>query len=178
MIKLTNSQRISVGAMVVALNLLFLYAASVLPTLRIASLVMSSLFVYCLTGEKEYASGIITFIVTSVLALIILPDKILLAPYVMLLGHYGIFKPIIDEKVKDRIMNIIIKIIYCNVFSGIGIAVCSMILNFDFESLGIELPHYLIAIIAEVAFFLWEIIYSLCTRIYNAQIRSRLLPKR
>ena len=54
MLKLSPAKQITLSAMCIALTVLSLYAAAVLPTMRIACYFLSSVFVYILCAEQAY----------------------------------------------------------------------------------------------------------------------------
>ena len=72
--RLSPAKKLTIGAMVCALTLLFLYAATVLPTMRIACYFLSAIFVYALSYEGAYASAILSFLATAALAFFLLPN--------------------------------------------------------------------------------------------------------
>ena len=115
--KLGLSQKLTLGAMICALTLLCLYAVTILPVGRIALYFLSSVFIYALTCERAYLSALTSFMATSALAFLLLPEKTSFYAYVGLLGHYGIFKIVIDSHVSDRFLRFLIKLLYCNIFT-------------------------------------------------------------
>lgn len=176
--KLSAANKVTLGAMICALTLLCLYAGNTLPTGRLACIFLSSVFVYALACEGAYASALLSFAACSCLAFFVLPNKLLLVPYCFLLGHYGIFKSFIEKKLHDRSMQLIIKLLYCNALTAAGVAVATLILNYDIMTMLPKLPVWLIVMIAEVAFVAYDVVFSLVCRIYEARIRNSILPRR
>ena len=85
--KLDTNKQIALGGMIIALNLLALYAAATLPAPRIALYFLSSLPVYILACEGAYLSAVVTYVATSALSFFLLPNPFALIPYALLLGH-------------------------------------------------------------------------------------------
>lgn len=176
--KLTPAKTLTMGAAVCALTLLFLYAASVLPTGRIACCFLASLFVYALAYEGAYGSAILAFLAASALAFFLLPQKATLIPYLTLLGHYGIFKRAVDMNVPGRAGRFIAKWLYCNIFTACGALAAAKILKTELFSLPAEIPVWTLAIGAEVAFILYEILFTVAARFYENRIRNIFMTKR
>ena len=114
MLKLSPAKQITLSAMCIALTVLSLYAAAVLPTMRIACYFLSSVFVYILCAEQAYLSAFLVYAASVALGLLLLPSKAALIPYALLLGHYGIFKTFLDEHIGDRLVGSVLKLLYCD----------------------------------------------------------------
>lgn len=106
--------------MCTALGVLCLYAAAVLPTGRVALYFLASLFVYVPAAESAYLGAVGVYLATGVLSLLILPSRAAAAPYIVLLGHFGIFKTWFDSVMPDKVVQSAVKVLYCNVFTVLG----------------------------------------------------------
>ena len=100
--RLSGAKLISLGAMCTALGVLCLYAAAVLPTGRVALYFLASLFVYVPAAESAYLGAVGVYLATGVLSLLILPSRAAAVPYIVLLGHFGIFKTWFDSVMPIR----------------------------------------------------------------------------
>ncbi len=176
--KITLTQKLTLGAMVCALNVVCLYATSVFPSGKLALYFLSGLFVYALTVEKAYISSIVSFLASSLLAFLIIPNKLVIIPYVCLLGHYGIFKTFIDEKIKDGIGRILLKLVYSNLFFALAAALAYYVFNVCLAGIALTLPIWLLVIIAEIALVVYDFLYLICEKIYENRIRRFIIPKR
>lgn len=176
--RITAAQKLTLGAMTTALTLLALYAASMLPTGRVACYFLSSVFVYTLCSERAYLSAFAAFLATAILAFFILPDRTALLPYVFLLGHYGIVKTWLECTLKDQVIIWVLKLFYCNIFTGLGIFSAIRLLNVDILALLPQLADWLLVLLAEVAFVTYDVIFTVAARLYDARIRRAILPRR
>ena len=176
--KLSPAKKITLCAMVCALSLLFLYAASVLPTMQIACYFLSAVFVYALAYEGAYFASILTFIATALLAFFVLPDKTPLIPYVMLLGHYGILKRAVDMHIPTRVGRFLVKLLYCNVLTALGVFIVLEVLGLPLLSMLSGFPIWALVLIAEAAFIVLELLFLFVARFYEAKIRHLILPRR
>lgn len=178
MMKLSESKKISIGAMVIALNVVILYAASVLPTGRLACYFISSLFIYALICERAFLTAFVSFAATVGIGFMLLPNKTALIPYALLLGHYGLFKRFIDLRIEDGAIRLVIKLLYCNLFTGIGVGGALAIFGSQWMEYLPQIPVWLLVIIAQAAFILLDYLYALCQRFYEARIRKFIAPRR
>ena len=164
--------------MVCALTLLFLYAATVLPTMRIACYFLSAIFIYALSYEGAYASAILSFLATAALAFFLLPNKNALIPYVTLLGHYGILKRAVDMRIPTRMGRFLTELLYCNLLTALGVFICISVLGVNILSLLPAIPVWALVLIAEAAFLVFELLFTVIARLYEARIRNIILPRR
>lgn len=178
--KLDPAKIISLGAMCAALSVLSLYASAVLPTAKLAFYFLSSVFVYMLTAEEAYAGALISFLASALLSFVLLPDKLYLAPYVALLGHYGIFRTWLDRRLGDRLLGFLLRMLYCNLATAAGILSAVYVFQFDLAAFGALLPFpSWVAIPAlEAGFALFDFLYWICQKIYEERIRTYLVPRR
>ncbi|HWS29885.1 MAG TPA: hypothetical protein VN512_07160 [Clostridia bacterium] len=177
--KLSASKQITLGAMVVALTVLMLYAASVLPTAKLACYFIASLFVYALSFEGVYGAAILSYIASSLLAFFLIPDKLSLIPFFALLGHFGIFKAFAQTHIRDRFIRFFSYLIYCSVFTAAGALAAFYLLGFNIlENIPLGLPVYAAVLILEAVFVSYAVLFMFCQRFYENRIRDNLLPKR
>ncbi|HWR19780.1 MAG TPA: hypothetical protein VN608_09165 [Clostridia bacterium] len=177
--KLDTTKQITLGAMVVALTVLMLYAATVLPTLKLASYFVASLFVYALSFEGVYAAAILSYFASSFLAFVLIPDKLSLIPYFALLGHFGIFKAFAQTHTRDRFIRFFSYLIYCSIFTAVGALAAFYLLDFNIlQNIPLGLPVYAAVLILEAVFAVYAVLYTFCQRFYESRIRNTLLPKR
>lgn len=177
--RLSLSYRLTLGAMIAALTLLALYAATVLPTGRIACYFLSSIFIYVLVCEKAYASAIACFLAICGLAYLLIPDKTTLMPYAFLLGHYGIFKQIADTRISHTIPRVLAKLIYCNLWTSPAVYIAAKVLGASqLTQLLPDVALWILIIAAEFAFVAFDLLYAFCQRIYEANIRKSLITRR
>lgn len=175
--KMSASQKLTLGAMTVALTLLSLYAASILPAGRLVCFFLSSFFIYSLVCENAYFSAFTAFLACAALTFLLIPDKNSFFAYVVLPGHYGIFKTYADRRIKDGVMRFFAKLLYCNVFACAGIYIAMAAVGPDLKNSLPQIPLWLLAAIAEAAFILYDFVYTVSQRIYEARIRGFMLSR-
>ncbi len=161
---------LSLAAMFSAFSLLFLFLASMLPSVQLIMYFLSSVFVMGLMLEESYGAAVLSAMVVSVLGLLILPDKTLLLPYVFFFGHYGIGKYLIEKR-RRRGSAMILKYIYFNAALALLYFTAKSLL---FSQIPFDLPLIAFIIIMEIAFLVYDFLFSKVTLYYNERIRRRL----
>jgi|AGTN01.1.fsa_nt_gi hypothetical protein len=170
-----TAHRVSLTAMFASMSLLFLYLASILPTVSIAMFFLSSVFVMGLVLEEEIGLAFLMFAAVSLLSLLLIPPQSLLViPYVLFFGHYGIGKYYIETRIRDKIVRYILKLLYYNVALVLMYLLVSEVLLGDILSAGIA--YWLLILLAELAFVIYDFIFTKVTGYYFNRIR-RLLMK-
>ena len=169
-----TAHRVSLTAMFAAMSLLFLYLASVLPTMRIAMYFLSSVFVMGLVIEEEIGLAILMFIGVSLMSLLLMPDITRVLPYVFFFGHYGIGKYYIQTRIKDKIAAYVVKLIYYNVAVALVYLLARELIFKDVAFA--ESMFWLFVVLAEVAFVIYDFLYDKVTSFYFNNLR-RLLMK-
>lgn len=169
-----TAHRVSLTAMFAAMSLLFLYLASVLPTMRVAMYFLSSVFVMGLVIEEEIGLAILMYISVSLLSLLLMPNPLLRAlPYVLFFGHYGIGKYYIQTRIKDKVAAYIVKLIYYNIALTLIYLLAQEIIYEDV--LGSGIAFWLFVVLAEAAFVIYDYLYDKVTTFYFNNIRRMLM---
>ncbi|MEG1560047.1 MAG: hypothetical protein RRY79_03825 [Clostridia bacterium] len=176
--KLSSTKKLTLGAMVVTLTVLSLYLTVAIPYVKMACLFISSLFVFILADEGAYLSAVLSYLAATAIAFFIIPDKLIWAAYAILCGHFGIFKTFLGTKLKDPVIGFALRLLYCNVFLGIGIAVAIYIIGFDIGTLNLTIPLWAILIVLEIALVAFDILYSFMQKIYIFRFKNLLISKR
>ena len=171
-----SAHRVSLTAMFASMSLLFLYLASILPTMNIAMFFLSSVFVMGLVLEEEIGLAFLMFAVVSLLSLLLMPDKLLVIPYVIFFGHYGIGKYYIETGIRDKVIRYVVKLLYYNI-ALVLIYIVTLLINTDVLSdvMYFDVALYILIPLAELAFVLYDYLFTKVTAYYFNHIRRRLM---
>lgn len=162
--------------MVAALNVLCLYAASALPVGRIPFLFLASVFICILTSEKAYLSALIAYAASGILAYWFVPDKLPALAYIMLLGHYGITRAAL-KRMQSRLLPALIKLFYCDIFAAAGLYLLYVVFAQSLP-LPAAIPVWVLVLVAQVAFILYDVLYGACEAIYQSKFQRIIMPRR
>lgn len=165
-----KARSIALNGILGALAVICLLLAAVLPTGRISMYSLSSFFIAVSIIEGGIGIGWIFYLVTGLLAFIVIPEKSVVILYVIFFGIYGIVKYYV-EKINNIVVEYMLKFVYFNACVTIALFVIKGIFQFDkFD----KAPFWLVLIIAEVVFFLYDFVYTLFINYYVSKIRSKL----
>lgn len=165
-----RTKRIALNGILGALAVICLLLAAILPTNRISLYALSSFFIAISIIENGIKAGWIFYGATSLLAFIVVPDKLGLIPYAVFFGLYGIVKYYI-EKLNRIVFEYILKFVYFNACMGIAVFAASEFLGYPLTS---GLPWWLLIIILEMVFFAYDFVYTLFINYYREKLRTKL----
>jgi uncharacterized membrane protein YedE/YeeE len=154
----------ALGGIMLALSVVTLFLASFVPGFELTLYAVSSLYTAVMIMETRVKGGGLFYIASSILALLLVPNKAAVLPYLFFFGLYGIVKFYI-EKIRKQPVEIILKLIFFNASIGSGI------LLFKAAFLGnIHLPEYsniLLVLGAQPLFLLYDYIFTLLIAFYK-----------
>ena len=181
MAKMSFSQRITLSAMVIALNTLFLYASEVLGGMRLFFCFLSALPVQILLTEDLKAEGWLSFLATVMLAFLLCPDRFSWFFYVALLGHYGMMRAFFRRYINTVWVRGLFLVLYCNVGCAFALWILNTVAGVPYDSF-LDLGKFpfppLLLLMVEAAFFLLEGLYEGFVRLYITKLRARLFSHR
>ncbi|MBE7034609.1 MAG: hypothetical protein E7402_00595 [Ruminococcaceae bacterium] len=106
-------KKISFSAMAMALSIICLYGASILPTGRLVTLALASLFCAVVSSQYGVRYGITVYIGTSLMALLFIHRRTFVYAYVLFAGYYPIVKLYI-EKMDRLLAEWLVKMLFFN----------------------------------------------------------------
>lgn len=162
-------KKLTVAAILAALCVIFLYLGSLLPAVKISAVALSSLLpaVAVIHCGCFWAAGV--YAVAGALSLLLLPDKTCAIWFLLVLGHYGIFKSLI-ERVPNRVVEWVLK--------NVLFALCITLMFLFFRTFFLAaLPHYaewLLFAGLLICFILYDIAFSALISFYCRRIRPHI----
>ncbi len=166
-----KTYQISLGAMLTVLSLLTLYLSAVLPAGQLTLYFLSAVFIAPMLYERQPRAAFLVYVTTSVLSLLIMPGMILSLPYILLFGHYGIGKYLIEENC-HRKRAYLYKWIYYNICMILIYFTCFQVVAGE-ALRSLAWPWLLVG--AQVAFVIFDFLYSRVIVLYKRYIRRALI---
>lgn len=173
--KLSLSRRLSLGAMVAALTLLFLYASEVLTGFRFLCAALSGFFIVILTEEDLFGTAWLCFLTVSILGFLLCPDHISWFLYVTLIGHYGIVRRFFRRFITVPAVRSVFTVLYCNLGVALGLWAIYTVAGVDVLSSLPNIPVVVLILIVEAVFFLLDVLFEAATGLYQKRVRRFLL---
>ena len=163
-----NRKSTAISGILAALVVITLYAESVIPTAKLSLYALSSFFVAIIIIEGGGRAGWLFYLVTSLLVLIIVPDKVGLMPYFVFFGVYGILKFYI-EKMHRIVPEYVLKLAYFNICLILALFIIKNLLAVNISS---SVPLWLLIISLEVVFLIYDYVYTLFIQFYLEKIKK------
>lgn len=152
-----NSKFITYGGVFTALGMILIYVSAYLPTSKLSLLCVTSLIIIfsILTIGSKYS--LIVYFATSSLSLIIIGFKAAPITYIIFFGIYGFVK-LYTEKLKNRVIEYIIKYLYFNLAITIFYLLYKSIFGF---AVNLKYPIIILIVIFEIVFIVFDYILTL-----------------
>lgn len=165
-----DARKIALGGVLGALAVICLFLATVLPTNRLSFYALSSFFVAVMVMEWGIKAGWLFYAATSLVAIVVIPEKLEAVPYFLFFGIYGILKYYI-EKINKQVFEYVLKFAYFNLCL---LAAWFLIRQIFALSINIQLPWWGIIAVLEVVFFLYDFVYTLFIGYYRNKLKPML----
>ena len=173
--ELPRSRRVSLGAMVETLTVLFLYASEVLTGFRFLFATLSGFFIVVLTQEDLFGTAWLCFLSVSILGFILCPDRMSWFLYVTLIGHYGIVRRFFQKFITVPAVRSVFTVLYCNIGMVLGIWAIYTVAGVDVLSMLPDIPVIVLILIVEAVFFLLDILFEAASNLYQKRFRRFLI---
>lgn len=170
------AKRIAFSAMLMALAVVSLFGASVLPTAKIAILAITSVFGAITVAEYGAKYGTVHYIGVSILAFLLVPKKMMVIIYFIFLGYYPIVKMYI-ERINKRGAEWFIKLLVFNLFLVIAYFIFNAFFLPAMESVTVLIAvRYLPALIvaSEAVFVIYDYVLSYIITYYYKVVRTKI----
>jgi len=119
-LKRSNTFKIALGGICLALTIIFMFAGSIVPGIELTLFALSSFFTAVMILETGLGGGVIFYLAAVILGFILAPDKLAIIPYIGLFGYYGIVKYLI-EKANSAALQIGLKVIFFGAVLAVGV---------------------------------------------------------
>lgn len=165
----TRVKKITLSGILLGFTVICVFLASILPTSRLSLYAISSLFIAVIIIEFGTKAGWSFYIASAVLTGVLIP-RLEVLPFIVFFGLYGLAK-LYFEKVKSRILEYILKIVYFNICMCLGLVFLK-----EFILAGVELtaPVYIVSILMEIVFLIYDYVYTLFIRFYSSTLKPKL----
>lgn len=168
--KTSFDKKLVVAGVLAALSVIILYLGCAIEVLDLTMSAIVSLLVVVIVIEMGYKYAWLTYIATSILSIIILPQKSPAIFYACFMGFYPIIKSYL-ERINSALARWIIKLVVGNAALALMFILMSLFLPDEFEGGWLMLVTYLLGIIA---FLMYDVALSKLITLYFVRIRDRI----
>ena len=163
-------KRIVVCGALVALSVIILYLGCAIEVLDLTMSAIVSLLVVVIVIEMGYNYAWLAYVATSILSILILPQKTPAIFYACFMGFYPIIKSYV-ERIGSSLIRWTIKLVTGNAAIGLMLLLMSYFVPDELESIGIVVITYLLGV---AAFVLYDIALTKLITLYFRMIRDRI----
>lgn len=165
-----RTRYITVTAMLTALTVVLLYISSLIPSGRIGMSAIAGLIAAAAVIEFGISAGAACFVSSSVIALVILPQKSGAILYLMFFGYYPILKSLFERQ-KKRAVEWTLKIVLLNA----ALTASYLLWRYGFlPDITIGAGQIiLIYIFANIGFIIYDIGFSRLAHYYTTRIYKK-----
>ncbi|MCR5808893.1 MAG: hypothetical protein K6G56_04965 [Clostridiales bacterium] len=167
--------------MSIAVSLLMLFAAGVTSSVILSALCVfvASLMTWVpIREENGLIVSAIEFGVVTAVSLLICRRSVYTYLYILLFGNYALVRFYLRTHVRDWLMTALLRMLFFNVMTAIGIAFAQYVLGYDVMTLVPRLSVWAAFGIVEGIFILFMLIYNFFSYLFDSALRTKLLPRR
>lgn len=166
--KTFSTKTISLCGIFLVFTLLFLFLAGSITNIQMISYCLSSIFVIIILEESNLQAGIAFYVASSLLALLVLPNKLAIVPYILFFGHYGIWY-YWYTKTKNKYLVHAVNYLVAN------ISVFTIYFTCKELFVVLKIPSFIFFIpVVEVFIFLFDYMYGRCLYYYRRDVKSKI----
>lgn len=170
--KKPGTKVVATGGILMVLSIVLLYGATIVPGVELCFYCLTSLVSAIMVIEGGFSGGRIFYVGTSILGLIIIPDKTAVLPYILLFGLYANLKAY-AEKSSSRPVQIIVKsILFVLMFGAVYKLCLGVLINSD--SMLWSMPWFIIGAAGYVFFILYDTVLSMLIGWYYEKIHGKI----
>lgn len=163
-----TTYRIALGGICLALTLVLLFAASVVPGAELTLYALSSIFIAVMMMESGLKGGLGLYAAAVILGFFLIPSKVGILPYACFFGLYGIVKFYI-EKIKQPAGQMLLKAAFFAAVLAAGLFLFKGLLMGNIQLP--DLPKGILLAVGIVFLMLYDLIYTLLIRIYRKRVK-------
>ncbi|MEE1282655.1 MAG: hypothetical protein UHK60_10495 [Acutalibacteraceae bacterium] len=170
---------IALSGVISALGVAIMMITAIVPTATYAMPAMAGLIAIVIVIEINKKYALASYLVVSVLSLLLAPDKEAVAFYILFFGYYPIYKQVIESKIKFQWLQWLLKI---SVFTVSAVAVYYIAIFIlgvpadEFVLFGVNLP-LLFLLAGIVVFIIFDYAMSNVIATYVTKFRKKLFGK-
>ena len=168
-----KTRKLTLSAFLSAMVFVFVYFSSVLPSGQLGIVAFSSLFIASAVIEMGMVAGISVYIASSLLCILILPEKTSALLFTAFFGYYPMLKSAI-ERIRRLFLQWLIKLIVFNA----ALSAIWFIFDSFFYALDANRPSFrLVALLGSTIFVLFDYGYTKLIAFYIERISKTIHHK-
>ena len=156
------SKKMAYSGILLGLNILLLLISNLISINTMFFMGLASLIISVIVMEYGVNTGVVFYIASIILSFVVMPNKSQWLLYTLTFGIYGLVKYFI-EKGRPIYIEVILKLIFANLVA--------VILYLILKNIVIIPINIITIIVYQVAFLVYDYVYSLFIEYYNEKIK-------
>ena len=156
------SKKMAYSGILLGLNILLLLISNLISINTMFFMGLASLIISVIVMEYGVNTGLVFYIASIILSFVVMPNKSQWLLYTLTFGIYGLVKYFI-EKGRPIYIEVILKLIFANLVA--------VILYLILKNIVIIPINIITIIVYQVAFLVYDYVYSLFIEYYNEKIK-------
>lgn len=156
------SKKITYSGILLGLNIVLLLISNLISINTMFFMGLASLIISVIVMEYGVNTGVVFYIASIILSFVVMPNKAQWLLYILTFGIYGLVKYFI-EKGRSIYTEVILKLIFANLVA--------VILYLILKNIVIIPINIITIIVYQVAFLVYDYVYSLFIEYYNEKIK-------
>lgn len=149
--KNTRKTRVlALSSLFVALGVVILYLGCFMEIVDLTVAAIASLLVLLAVIEMGQGTALMIWIATSILSLLLLPNKFIALEYTCLMGGYPLVKALAERL--PRVLSWVVKLVFVNVALGIVVVIGHYLFGYPIESVWLLVGTFALATLTGVVF--------------------------
>lgn len=156
------SKKMAYSGILLGLNIVLLLISNLISINTMFFMGLASLIISVIVMEYGVNTGVVFYIASIILSFVVMPNKAQWLLYILTFGIYGLVKYFI-EKGRPIYIEVILKLIFANLVA--------VILYLILKNIVIIPINIITIIVYQVAFLVYDYVYSLFIEYYNEKIK-------
>ncbi|MCT4688044.1 hypothetical protein [Vallitalea sp.] len=170
---LLKTKRLAYLGILLAINQIILLSSTIFVSNTIIIFALAAILIGVVIIEFNLASGVSFYIASSILALILVPDKIQIITYIAFFGLYSIVKYLIEILINRKNLSVIIEVVLKIVYFNMILVIYYFIIKQFVSVLPFNVTWWVI-MAGEVFFIAYDYFLGYFLHIYASKIKPRL----
>lgn len=172
--------RIALSAIISALSLALMMLTSLVPIGTYAFPCFAGIFISAIVIEYGFKWALGVYLVVAIMSSFLAGDKEALIYFISIFGYYPILKGVIEDKLKNKLVQYIIKFVLFNVTAIAAFFIGSFFLSIspeEYTLFGIYMP-FVFLIFGNVFFIIYDYAVTVFVFQYVTRLRDKLFGKK
>lgn len=170
---LLKTKRVAYLGILLAINQIILLSSTIFVSNTLIIFALAAILIGVVIIEFNLASGVSFYIASSLLALILVPDKIQIITYIAFFGLYSIVKYLIEILINRKNLSVIIEVVLKIIYFNLVLVIYYFVIKQFVAVLPFNVTWWVV-LAAEVFFIAYDYFLGYFLHVYANRIKPRI----